>query len=223
MLRGFFATIIALFFSVSDAISEPVSLHLSNRLVTLAPRLSQQVAKLAADAARCAASREGSGRMDTLAVIDYSLPSTEKRFWLFDLARSRLLIEDLVAHGRNSGENEAASFSNVPGSLQSSLGIFRVGESYLGKHGASLRLIGLEPGINDRALDRAIVIHGAEYVSEDFIRQHRRLGRSFGCPVLNPASTAKVINTFRERNGFLFSYYPDEQWLNSSAYVNGCT
>lgn len=223
MLRVFIATLLISAFSATEAASQPQTPLISNHLVTLAPRLSQQVAKLAVNAARCAASREGRSRIETLAVIDYSLPSTEKRFWLFDLARSRLLIEDLVAHGRNTGENSAASFSNVPGSLQSSLGIFRVGESYIGKHGASLRLIGLEPGINDRAFDRAIVIHGADYVSRDFIREHQRLGRSFGCPALAPENTAKVISSFRDRSGFLFSYYPDERWLQSSDFVNGCS
>ncbi len=191
-------------------------------LVSLAPQLSLHVAELAAHAARCAARRSGEHRVDKLAVIDYSRPSREKRFWLFDLRRQQLLLEEFVAHGRGTGEDSAINFSNQPGSLQSSLGLFRVGERYLGKHGNSIRLIGLEPGINDLAYDRAIVIHGANYVSADFIRQHQRLGRSFGCPALAPESANKVIESFSEGSGFLFSFYPDEAWLKSSSYLNSC-
>ena len=188
----------------------PQSKALDSALVQLAPRLSRTVARLATQAVTCAASQRDANAIDTLAIIDYSLPSTEKRFWLFDVDRVRLLIEDLVAHGKNSGENAAVRFSNDPGSLQSSLGLFQVGARYVGKHGDSLRLIGLEQGINDLAEERAIVIHGADYVGESFIKLHQRLGRSFGCPALAPQNVQKVIHSFRNGNGYLFSYYPDQ-------------
>ena len=105
--------------------------------------------------------------VDRLAVIDYSLPSTQPRLWVFDLDRGRLLFEELVAHGRGTGERLAEHFSNVEGSQMSSLGLFRAADTYDGANGYSLRLHGLEPGFNDRALERAIVMHGAPYVSED--------------------------------------------------------
>jgi hypothetical protein len=192
-------------------------------IVKLAPSLSTKVARLATMAAECAVTKSNLSQPQKIAIIDYSLPSTQKRFWLFDLEAGRLLLEDLVAHGKNSGEKMAESFSNGVGSLQSSLGLFQIGDRYIGKHGNSMRLIGLEPGVNDLALERAIVIHGADYVSEDFIRSHNRLGRSFGCPALAPESANKVIEYFEEGNGFLFSYYPDNDWLKKSNFLNGCS
>jgi hypothetical protein len=191
-------------------------------LNALAPRLSVPVAQLALDASHCAAEKENQGTPEKLAVIDYTLPSTEKRFWLFDLRRGRLLMEDLVAHGKNTGEDSAGSFSNEPGSLQSSLGLFSVGESYVGKHGKALRLFGLEPGVNDLAYERAIVLHGADYVSPHFIKAQGRLGRSFGCPVLSVESAETAIDILSEGTSFLFAYYPDSRWLKSSQYLNGC-
>ena len=193
------------------------------KLIKLAPDLSSNVALLATSAAECAVTKSGLARPEKIAIIDYSLPSTQKRFWLFDLEDQSLLLRDFVAHGKNSGEKMAQSFSNSLGSLQSSLGLFQVGDSYIGKHGNSLRLIGLEPGVNDLALERAIVIHGADYVSKDYIREHNRLGRSFGCPALAPDSAEKVIEHFEDGNGLLFSYYPDRNWLKQSNFLNGCS
>ena len=220
--RGFLLGIFLLTSPLSSSSAQSINVKDPRKLVNLAPHLSSYVAKLALDAAHCAAEKLNLKSVDKLAVIDYSLPSTQKRFWLFDMNRSRLLLEDLVAHGRNTGENKAAFFSNLPGSLQSSLGIFQVGERYIGKHGTSLRLIGLEHGFNDQALNRDIVIHGADYVSQSFIQLHQRIGRSFGCPALPPESNAKVVDSFRDGEGFLFAYYPDKQWLQNSTYLNGC-
>ena len=227
--RRLFYVLLALFSGVAlpqgvqSALAEPVAIPSSERLTDLAPRLSSQVAKLATTAVRCAEGQSAEIRPEKLAIIDYSLPSTDKRFWLFDLRQKRLLLEDRVAHGKNTGENRAQRFSNLPGSLQSSIGLFQVGGSYVGKHGNSLRLIGLERGVNDLALDRAIVIHGADYVSDGFIRIHKRLGRSFGCPAMAPETAEKVIESFEDSPGLLFSYYPDEQWLRSSKFLNSCT
>jgi hypothetical protein len=192
------------------------------QLVKLAPRLSLKVAELALNAARCADSKLEQGEANKLAVIDYSLPSVEKRFWVFDLNGPKLVSEELVAHGKNSGLDRAGKFSNRPGSLQSSLGLFGIGGRYTGKHGNSLRLIGLEQGINHLAEERAIVIHGADYVSEKFIGLHQRLGRSFGCPALGPEAVGKVIDHLTSGKSFLFSYYPDEEWLAKSALLNRC-
>ena len=119
-----------------------------------------------------------------LTVIDFDLPSTEKRLWVLDLAKHEILFHTLVAHGHNSGENEATNFSNTDQSNMSSLGFYATGGEYQGKHGRSLKLQGLDEGFNTNAESRSVVMHGADYVSEAFIKQNGRLGRSLGCPAL---------------------------------------
>lgn len=155
----------------------------------------------------------------TLTVIDFSQPSTSKRLWVYDLRSRELLFNDFVSHGRNSGENIATSFSNEPESNMSSIGLFRAGESYSGKHGYSLRLDGLEPGFNDRARARAIVIHGAEYVDGALAASQGRLGRSLGCPAVRPELARPLIDAVKD-GGFVFAYYPDPGWLHASTYLN---
>jgi hypothetical protein len=154
-----------------------------------------------------------------LTIIDYSRPSTERRLWVLDLARRRVLFYEFVAHGRNTGENFAEEFSNQPGSLQSSLGLFRTEETFEGRHGLSLRLTGLEAGFNDRAYDRAIVLHGASYVNRSFIAQHGRLGRSWGCPVVDRAVHRRIIDRIKDGTA-LFVYYPDDEWLRESDFLS---
>jgi hypothetical protein len=183
-----------------------------------APRLRPQVLRTALTAAACAARGGQARRNEVLTVIDYSLPSTQQRLWVFDLAQRRLLWEELVAHGKNTGDDVAKAFSNVNGSKQSSLGLFRTGSTYVGGNGYSLRLHGLEPGINDLALERLIVMHGADYVSEDFIRRVGRLGRSWGCPALGRDVARPVIDAIKG-GSLLYAYYPDEQLTGGSRYV----
>lgn len=154
-----------------------------------------------------------------LAVIDYSLPSSERRLWIFDLPTRRLLLADYVAHGNRSGDNQATRFSNVVGSHQSSLGLFRAAETYHGKHGYSLRMDGLESGVNDRARERAIVIHGADYVDPSWIARQGRIGRSQGCPAVRQEIVRTVVDTLKGGQ-FVFAYYPDLEWLQSSAFLN---
>ncbi len=182
-----------------------------------APELDRQVLRLATRAASCAR-RDGLAETSILTLIDYSRPSTEPRLWVFDLAERRLLYRELVAHGRNSGENEATAFSNTLGSLQSSLGLFRTGGTYHGRNGYSLKLHGLEEGVNDAALERTIVIHGAPYVSPEFAEQFGRLGRSWGCPALPKETAREVIDTIKG-GSLVFSYFPDEEWLGSSEFI----
>jgi hypothetical protein len=129
-----------------------------------------------------------------LTVIDFDLPSTEKRLWVLDLEDHKVLYHTLVAHGHNSGENEASSFSNTDQSNMSSLGFYVTGHEYEGKHGHSLRLQGLDEGFNTNALARSVVMHGADYVSEAFIKQNGRLGRSLGCPALPLDSYSQIID-----------------------------
>ena len=178
-------------------------------------------AKLFAMALDAAANAVGRGDAEprTLTVIDFSRPSTEKRMWVYDLHSRALLFHELVAHGRGSGNNMATAFSNVPESNQSSLGLFRTAEAYIGKHGLSLRLDGLERGINDRARERAIVIHGADYVNGATAQAQGRLGRSLGCPAVRPEVAAALINAVKG-GGLLFAYYPQSSWLEGSTYLN---
>jgi len=193
---------------------------LVDTLARTAPKLDRKVLELAARAMSCAGS--AAAPPSTLSVIDYSLPSTQPRLWVFDLARQRLLFEEWVAHGRNTGENLATRFSNQEGSYMSSLGAFRTQESYIGQNGYSLRLQGLEPGINDNARDRAIVIHGAPYVSQQLISSQGRLGRSLGCPAVRAEVARSLIDTIRG-GSFVFAYYPDQKWLRQSPLLDeGC-
>jgi len=158
----------------------------------------------------------------TLTLIDYSKPSVEPRFFVFDLGTGRLLFKELVAHGKDSGENRTEHFSNRDGSFMSSLGAFTAQETYMGGNGYSLRLAGLEPGFNDRARERAIVIHGAPYVNSALSASQGRIGRSWGCPALREAVAHDVIDTIRG-GGVVYSYYPDQRWLTTSKFLNGCT
>jgi hypothetical protein len=183
--------------------------------------VNPHVFELALSAAACAVKSGSIENLATLTVIDYSKPSTEKRLWVFDLRARTLRYEELVAHGSGSGENIARSFSNEPETHQSSLGLFRTEDSYMGKNGYSLRLQGLDSGFNDRAYERAIVMHGAPYVSEDVARAQGRLGRSWGCPALRSGIAREVIDTVKG-SGLIFAYYPDERWLESSRYLGDC-
>jgi len=183
------------------------------------PGLRPEVLGLALRAERCAA-REGLvENPDVLTVIDYSLPSTKKRLWVVDLDTGRVLFHELVAHGQGTGGNRARLFSNVSGSHQSNVGALVTAETYYGKHGFSLRLDGVEPGFNDLARERTIVIHGAPYVSEGFIHRVGRLGRSWGCPALAEDVSSQVIETIAG-GSLVFGYYPDKDWLASSPLLH---
>ena len=196
---------------------------LATRLAALADDADPDVIRLAVEARECAlaSSPESASRVpDRLAVIDYSRPSTQHRMWVFDVEAERLLYREHVAHGRNTGENMATRFSNVEGSLQSSLGLFRTAETYTGANGYSMRMDGLEPGINDQARTRAIVMHGAWYVDPLQALRQGRLGRSEGCPALRAQVAREVIDTLKQGQ-LLFAYYPDSHWLKHSRYF-GC-
>ena len=187
-----------------------------------AQALDRSVLRLALNAAVCAREVGAVANERLLTVIDYSRASTEPRLWVLDLDRPRVLFEELVAHGQGSGDNYATRFSNDDGSHQTSLGLFRTADTYVGSNGYSLRLDGLEPGVNDRARDRAIVMHGAPYVSESSLKALGRLGRSHGCPALRPAVARTVIDTIKQ-GSLVFAYYPNQQWLKGSRFLNGCS
>lgn len=152
-------------------------------------------------------SAQGEASRPVLSVIDFALPSTSRRLWVFDLASRRVLFHELVAHGKNTGDDRAAYFSNDDGSLMSSLGAFVTGDTFVGKNGYSLRLCGTEPLVNDRAEARGIVLHGAPYVSDAVARALGRLGRSFGCPAVRPEIARALIDAIKG-GSVLYAWFP---------------
>jgi hypothetical protein len=171
--------------------------------------LSPQVLTMALEAVASANARGISGRDDLLTVIDYSLPSTQPRLWVLDLHRGKVLYHELVAHGSGSGDNYATRFSNNLNSRQTSLGLFLTGGTYQGGNGYSLKLRGLDRGLNDRAEERHIVMHGAWYVSAEHARRQGRIGRSWGCPALSEKVAPEVIDLIKG-GSFLFSYSAED-------------
>lgn len=184
--------------------------------------IDRRVFSLALGAARCATSKGAVVDPSTLTIIDYSKPSTEPRMWVLDLEDRSLVYEELVAHGQGSGGNFATQFSNRPDSHQTSLGLFVTESTYVGRNGYSLKLEGLEPGFNDRARERAIVMHGAPYVNTQISKGLGRLGRSHGCPAVREPIARELID--RVKGGSLvFAYYPDAEWLEHSEFLSNCT
>lgn len=181
--------------------------------------LDRSVLDLALDAAASAVDRRLVSAPPSLTVIDYSKPSTVRRLWVFDVRTHALLFDELVAHGRGSGTRVATRFSNADGSDESSLGLFRTDKPYMGHNGYSLRLDGLEPGVNDHARARAIVVHGAWYVSDAIAKAQGYIGRSLGCPAVRPEIAHALIDTIKD-GGLVFAYYPDQSWLRSSTLLN---
>lgn len=198
----------------------PAPVSRLQRMLAQAQGIDPTVLQLALEAQECAIARGVAKAAQRLAVIDYSRPSTEPRMWVFDLPAATLLFAEYVAHGRNSGENMATRFSNTEGSLQSSLGLFTAGETYQGENGYSLRMDGLEPGVNDLARERLLVIHGADYVNPLQATRQGRLGRSLGCPALRREVAHQVIDSLKGGQ-MVFAYYPDRQWLGGSRFL-GC-
>jgi L,D-transpeptidase catalytic domain len=159
----------------------------------------------ALSAAETAIAQGKAGDPSTLTVIDFTRPSVEKRMWVYDLRSRTLLFDELVSHGRGSGLTMATAFSNDADSHMSSLGLYRTGEAYMGKNGYSLRLDGLDQGVNDHARDRAIVVHGAPYVNAIMAKANGYLGRSYGCPAVRPEIARPLIDAIKG-GGLLFAY-----------------
>jgi len=154
-----------------------------------------------------------------LTIVDFSKPSTEKRLFIIDMRTGKVLVHSLVAHGKNSGEKVATQFSNTESSYQSSLGFYITGSTYNGGNGYSLKLKGMEAGFNDKAEQRAIVMHGADYVSEHAIKNLGRLGRSWGCPAVSQKEHKMIINLIKQ-GSCLFIYAPQQQYISSSHLLN---
>jgi hypothetical protein len=163
-----------------------------------------------------------SAAKNILTVSDYSLSANKKRMWIIDLDSRRVLINTYVAHGQGTGEEYAQHFSNREGSHQSSIGFYVTGDTYTGKHGNSLHLHGMDDGYNSAAYERAIVVHGAGYVSSDFIAGTGRLGRSWGCPAVSNELSDKVIETIKDGT-CLFIYYPEKKYLETCQWLNNST
>ena len=153
-------------------------------------------------------------------IADYSQSSNKKRLYVIDLKNRKLLFNTYVAHGRNTGDEYARSFSNKEGSFKSSLGFYVTEKPIVGSHtGFALLINGVEKGFNDHAVQRQIIIHAAEYASENFIKKHGRLGRSYGCPSLPPDMNKPIIETIKGGT-CLFIYNPDNNYIDSSGLLN---
>lgn len=197
-----------------EAVSNKIydSLHLDNL------GLSREVMQMAYKGHQQLAQRGALNNEDVLAVVDFSQSSNKKRLYIIDTRNYRILHNTYVAHGKNTGLTRAERFSNIPESLQSSLGFYVTKNTYFGKHGLSLRLEGLEKGFNDKAMERAIVMHGAEYIGSSRLGA-AYMGRSFGCPAVPQAESKAIINTVK--NGTcLFIYHPTQKYLNASKLLN---
>ena len=213
-------TIFSIAFILLSALTFPIGNDSPKKSLSMSERLTNETELIyeqmnlkglidfnAFEAAYVGYKKLNNNKNNLLTIIDFNLPSTEKRMYVLDLSKKEVLYVTHVAHGRNSGGNYATSFSNKNGSYQSSLGFYRTAETYNGGNGYSLRLDGLEKGINDLARPRAVVIHGADYCNENFIKSTGRLGRSFGCPALPQELNKPIINTIKD--GSLIFIYAD--------------
>jgi hypothetical protein len=184
-------------------------------------RIDPEVLRLALSASQCATASGAVHNPATLTIIDYSKASVEPRLWVLDLRSRALVYEELVSHGQGSGGDRATRFSNQPDSHQTSIGLYVTEQPYVGRNGYSLRLDGLDKGFNDRARERAIVMHGAPYVNVGITKSLGRLGRSHGCPAVRDEVARELID--RVKGGsLLFAYYPDPEWLRSSRFLGNC-
>ena len=182
------------------------------------PTLNQLVINKVLTTLKCA-NEYNVERDNILTIIDYSLPSNQKRLWVFDLTAKKLLFNTYVSHGIKSGSLLTDYFSNKNNSKASSIGVYQTQESYYGRDGLSLRLEGLDRSFNDNASSRSVVMHPGWYVDEDFIKKYGRPGRSWGCPALPVDMSQAVINTIKNKS-LLVIYYPSDNWFTKSKFLN---
>jgi hypothetical protein len=213
-----FTPVVLAILAAASSAAHAAPSSLLTRLSAAAPNANPKVIELALQAHECATATGVAPRATRLAVIDYSLPSTTRRMWVFDLAKQKLMYDEFVAHGQGTGDNMARNFSNKDGSHQTSLGLFTTAETYVGGNGYSMRMDGLEKGVNDNARARAIVMHGAPYVDPARIKTQGRIGRSWGCPALRPEVAREVIDNLKQGQ-MVFAYYPDKDWLANSPFL----
>jgi len=187
-------------------------------ILSAAKNLKTKVFNLALKANVCA-QHKGLNRKNIITIIDYTIPSDKTRFWVLDLNKDEILFALDVAHGKGSGDRLALKFSDRPKSHKSSLGVFITGDTYYGKHGLSLELFGMEPGFNAHAHARRVVVHAAWYATRDFVKKYGYLGRSWGCPAIDPKFSEYVIDSIHGGT-LLFNYYTDKKWLTTSKYLH---
>jgi len=230
MVYNFFTSVIFLFFSFNATTTKTTKAPVSAAVATVLTETESVYNSIKSHSASMPGmecftkalngfnrlKEQGKIKKDILIVIDFSKSSNSKRLWIIDMAAKTVVYNTLVAHGRNSGDEFANAFSNDNSSNKSSLGFYATGEIYNGKHGQSLRLDGLERGVNSNARSRGVVIHAADYVSENFIKMHRRLGRSQGCPALPANLTKEVINLVKDK-ACLFIYHPTKAYRSAFA------
>lgn len=161
---------------------------------------------------------EGIIKNEKLTIVDFSVSSSKERLWVIDMAKNEIVLQSLVAHGKRTGEEFATAFSNKIDSHMSSLGFYVTGETYTGRNGFSMRLDGVEKGVNDNARTRAIVVHGADYASPRLIQAQGRIGRSYGCPAVPEAVNAQLIDLIKDES-CLFIYYPSQTYEARSSYL----
>lgn len=162
---------------------------------------------------------QGKVKNNILTIVDFTFSSTKERMWVIDMENKKVVLQTLVSHGMNSGTEYAKSFSNQNESFKSSLGFFITGETYNGKHGISLKLDGQEYGLNDNARERAVVVHGADYVSKKLANKQGYIGRSQGCPAVSPLVASKLIEIIKNKS-VLFIYHPTRMYVNKSKLVS---
>ncbi len=158
-------------------------------------------------------------KRSVLSICDFSQSSRTKRMYVIDVQHRKLLYRTYVAHGQNSGDEYATTFSNEPDSYKSSLGFYVTQRTYLGHNGLSLKLNGVDSGFNDMALKRQIVLHGSAYVSDRYMQDYGTLGTSLGCPALPAAISGKIIRAVKD-GSVLFIYHPTQQYLSHSTVIN---
>lgn len=190
----------------------------STIILAHASNLSPDVLRIGLKAYQKARAK-GLNDKQVLTIIDYSKPSAEKRLWVIDLKSGEVLFNTWVAHGKNSGGENATSFSNDPRSLKSSIGVYLTNDVYDGHNGSSLRIQGLEPGFNSNALERSIVFHGAAYVGEDVAKVRGMLGRSWGCMAVAFNTIKPLISVIKNKT-LVVAYYPDKNWLHHSSFLS---
>ncbi|STY30174.1 Uncharacterised protein [Legionella wadsworthii] len=192
--------------------------EIKSMLIQEAPHLNPLVINKALTTLKCA-TEYNVDHNNILTIIDYSLPSNEKRFWVFDLNTRKLLFHTYVSHGIKSGALMTSYFSNKFNSKASSIGVYQTKEAYYGRDGLSLRLDGLDRSFNDNASGRAVVMHSGWYVQEDFIKKYGRPGRSWGCPALPLDHSNEIIKTIKDKS-LLVIYYPSDAWFTKSKFLN---
>lgn len=222
LIKFIFIGLLFLPFMASAANTHYATQHMNldavaSRLEAAAPNLSHHIIKLALET-YYKAREKGYDQKGILSVIDFSLPTYEKSLWIFNVKQEKLLFNTYVAHGKNSGNTIATRFSNQHRSDESSLGMYLTGQTYYGRDGLSMRLIGLSGKYNDNALSRAVVMHGAWYVRRSFINEYHRAGRSWGCPAVSPRLIGPITNVIKDGT-LIYAYANDPAWLSASTYV----